>query len=171
MPTQLGQIPFSQRGLLSRTEEQSRTRSGQSGGVEDQPQYRRLWRRRTPCASSFLRSPSPRHPPLTQNPFTPRSLVRGGQTSPHKPRLVASHSTCPPLFSSPHAHSFVLGTAVTCTRWYCSNIISSSLLHPLLHESTVRSDETQGCKQQFCWRPPRRNNPVKLGMLYCIGTS
>jgi hypothetical protein len=39
--------------------------------------------------------------------------VCGGQTSPHKPRLVVSHSTCPPLSSSPHAHTFVLGTAVT----------------------------------------------------------
>jgi hypothetical protein len=38
--------------------------------------------------------------------------VCGGQPSPHKPRLVVSHSTCPPLSSSPHAHSFVLGTAV-----------------------------------------------------------
>ena len=28
------------------------------------------------------------------------------------PRLVVSHSTCAPLSSSPHAHSFVLGTAV-----------------------------------------------------------
>jgi hypothetical protein len=27
-------------------------------------------------------------------------------------RLVVSHSTCPPLSSSPHVHSFVLGTAV-----------------------------------------------------------
>ena len=35
----------------------------------------------------------------------------GGQTSPQKPRLAVSHSTCPPL-SSPNAHSFVLGTAV-----------------------------------------------------------
>jgi hypothetical protein len=40
------------------------------------------------------------------------SLVCGGQPSPHKPRLIVSHSTCPPLSSSPHAHSFVLGTAV-----------------------------------------------------------
>ena len=58
------------------------------------------------------RSPSSRHPPFTHYPFPPRSLVCGGQASPHKPRLVVSHSTCPPLSSSPHAHSFVLGTAV-----------------------------------------------------------
>jgi hypothetical protein len=49
-------------------------------------------------------------------PFPPRSLVGGGQPSPHKPRLVVSHSTCPPLSSSPHAHSFVLGTAVINTH-------------------------------------------------------
>jgi hypothetical protein len=46
--------------------------------------------------------------------------VCGGQASPHKPRLVVSHSTCPPLSSSPHAHSFVLGTAV----------INNNSLHP-----------------------------------------
>jgi hypothetical protein len=40
------------------------------------------------------------------------SIVCGGQPSPHEPRLVVSHSTCPPLSSSPHAHSFVLGSAV-----------------------------------------------------------
>ena len=38
--------------------------------------------------------------------------VRDGQTHPHRPRLVVSHSTCPPLSSSPHAHSFVIGPAV-----------------------------------------------------------
>ena len=58
------------------------------------------------------RSPSSLHPPFTHYPFPPRSLVCGGQTSPHKPRLVVSHSTCSPRSSSPHAHSFVLGTAV-----------------------------------------------------------
>jgi hypothetical protein len=65
--------------------------------------------------SPRTRSPSSRHPPFTHNPFSPRSLVCGGQTSPQKPRLVvsASHSTCSPLYSSPHASSFELGTAVT----------------------------------------------------------
>jgi hypothetical protein len=62
------------------------------------------------------RSPCSRHPPFTHHPFPPRSLVCGGQASPHKPRLVVSHSTCPPLSSSPHAHSFVLGTAVINTH-------------------------------------------------------
>ena len=62
--------------------------------------------------SPRTRSPSSRHPPFTHYPFPPRSLVCGGQTSPHNPRVVVSHSTCPPLSSSPHAHSFVLGTVV-----------------------------------------------------------
>jgi hypothetical protein len=35
---------------------------------------------------------------------------RDGQTSPHRSRLVVSHSTCPPLSPSPHANSFVIGT-------------------------------------------------------------
>jgi hypothetical protein len=42
----------------------------------------------------------------------PRSLVRDEQTHPHRPRLVVSHSTCPPLSSSPQANSFVIGPAV-----------------------------------------------------------
>jgi hypothetical protein len=41
-------------------------------------------------ARSLSCSPSP--PPLsfTQSPSLPRSLVRDGQTSPHRPRLVVS---------------------------------------------------------------------------------
>jgi hypothetical protein len=38
--------------------------------------------------------------------------VRDEQTHPHRPRLVVSHSTCPPLSSSPHANRFVIGPAV-----------------------------------------------------------
>jgi hypothetical protein len=57
-------------------------------------------------------SPSSRHPPFTHYPFPLCSLVCGGQPSPHKPLLVVSHSTCPPLSSSPHEYSFVFGTAV-----------------------------------------------------------
>ena len=136
---------------LSSTEEQSRTRISQSRSVEDQPQYRRLWNRRT-CARSFSRSRSPRHPLLTQYPFPPRSLVRGGQTSPHKPRLVASHSTCP-LSSSPSAQ--------LCTR-YCRNRHHQFLATSSSPQASTarRSDETQSCKRQFCWRSPCRNNPV-----------
>jgi hypothetical protein len=51
-------------------------------------------------------------PSFTQSPFPPRSLVRDGQTSPHRPRIVISRSTCPPLSPFPHANSFIIGTAV-----------------------------------------------------------
>jgi hypothetical protein len=33
-------------------------------------------------------------------------------TTPPPCNVVVSHSTCPPLSSSPHAHSFVIGPAV-----------------------------------------------------------
>jgi hypothetical protein len=50
--------------------------------------------------------------PCVKVPGSSRVPVRAGQTHPHRPRLVVSHSTCPPLSSSPHAHSFVIGPAV-----------------------------------------------------------
>ena len=45
-----------------------------------------------------------------------RVLVRDGQTSPRRPRLVVSRSTCPPLSPPTHANSFVLGPAVINTH-------------------------------------------------------
>ena len=42
--------------------------------------------------------------------------VRDGQTSPHRPRLVVSRSTCPPISPPSHANSFVLGPAVINTH-------------------------------------------------------
>ena len=35
-----------------------------------------------------------------------------GQTGPHRPRLVVSRSTCPPLSPSPHANRVIKGTTV-----------------------------------------------------------
>ena len=43
---------------------------------------------------------------LSHNLPLPRSLVRDGQPSPHRPRLVVSRSTCPQLPPFPHANSF-----------------------------------------------------------------
>ena len=45
----------------------------------------------------------PQRPPpsFPQSPYPPRSLVRDERTHPHRPRLVVSHSTCPPLSSPP----------------------------------------------------------------------
>jgi hypothetical protein len=89
---------------------------------------RRLWHSSTPNSRFLSHSPSDPPPSFTQSPYryrfcfcknnkrtiiiTPRSLVRDEQTHPHRPRFVVSHSTCPPLSSSPHAHSFVIGPAV-----------------------------------------------------------
>jgi hypothetical protein len=70
--------------------------------------------------------------------LSPRSLVCGGQASPHKPRLVVSHSTCPPLSSSPHAHSFVLGTAVINTHTPFS-LFGISLACPRHTSSSLRT--------------------------------
>jgi len=38
------------------------------------------------------------------------------KTSPHRPRLVVSRSTCPPISPPSHANSFVLGPAVINTH-------------------------------------------------------
>ena len=78
--------------------------------------FRGLWHSSSPSAHTLLRSPSSPPHSFTQSPFPPRSLVRDGQTSPHSPRLVVSHSTCLPLSPSPHANSFIIGTAVINTH-------------------------------------------------------
>jgi hypothetical protein len=48
--------------------------------------------------------------------------VRDEQTHPHRPRLVVSHSTCPPLSSSPPANSFVIGPEVINTHTHIIHI-------------------------------------------------
>jgi hypothetical protein len=53
-----------------------------------------------PNTHSYPHSPLPR--------TLSKLLQRDRHTSPHQPRLIASHSTCPPLSPSPHANSFVL---------------------------------------------------------------
>jgi hypothetical protein len=44
------------------------------------------------------------------------AFASDGQSSPHRPRLVDSRRTCPPQCPTPHANSFVIGTAVTNTH-------------------------------------------------------
>lgn len=69
MPAQYTAIHCASAGIPQRPEQQSRSGCGQSGGVEDQPQRRRLWR----CSSSC---------PLLAHIVPPRNLVRGDQTRP-----------------------------------------------------------------------------------------
>ena len=54
--------------------------------------------------------------PCVKVPGSSRVPGRDGQTHPHRPRLVVSHSTCSPLSSSPPANSFVIGLAVINTH-------------------------------------------------------
>jgi len=61
-----------------------------------------------PSRAPFFSPPS-----FTQYPPPPRSLVRDGQTSPHRPRLVVSRSTCTALSPSPHANRFTIGNTHT----------------------------------------------------------
>jgi hypothetical protein len=103
-------VPFSQRGIL--TGLKSKVGLAAAKAVALRPLYRRLWLNCSTRARSLLRSPSSSPPSFTQSPFPPRSLVRDGQTSPHRPRLVESHSTCLSLSPCPHANSFVTGTAI-----------------------------------------------------------
>jgi len=123
----IGLVPFQVRGILPVAEEQSRTRGNQSSGVEDQPQCRWLWHSGSPSARSLSRSPSPPLPSFTQSPSPPRSLVRDGQTSPRRPLLVVSRSTCTRLSPSPHANSFVLGTEVINTHSVIYLIVNKPL--------------------------------------------
>jgi hypothetical protein len=112
----IGLASFQARGILPVAEEQRRTRGSQSSGVEDQSQCRGMWHSSRPSAHPLSRSPSPPPPSFTQSPSPPFSLVRDGQTSLHRPRLVVYRSTCPPLSPSSLANSFVIGTAVINTH-------------------------------------------------------
>ena len=53
--------------------------------------------------------------------------VRDERTHPHRLRLVVSHSTCPPLSSSPPANSFVLGPAVINTHIRMMGVLGVSM--------------------------------------------
>jgi hypothetical protein len=79
--------------------------------------------------------------------------VRDGQTSPLRPRLVVSRSTCPPLSPSPHANSFVIGAAVINTRFDPRPFFPSMAGHSCL---TLRAT--------FLF-PPRRPGEYWKGMI------
>jgi hypothetical protein len=54
--------------------------------------------------------------------------VRDGQPSPHRPRLVVSRSTCPPISPPPHVNSFVLGPVVINTHTHTRPRLAYTLL-------------------------------------------
>ena len=66
-----------------------------------------------------------------------RVLLRvPGQTSPHQPRLVVSHTTCPPLSPSPHANSFVIGPAVINTNLQRCDAQDTLMARQFQHHAT-----------------------------------
>jgi hypothetical protein len=64
-------------------------------------------------------------------------LVRDGQTSPHRPRLVVSRSTCPPLSPFLHANSFIIGTAVinTLAKFSHSDTLGTAVINTTLSDT------------------------------------
>ena len=105
-------VPFQALCIIPVAEEQSRTRGGPRGSTS----CRGLWHSSSLSARSLSRSSSSPPPSFTQSPSPPRSLVRDGQTSPLRHRLVVFRSTCPPLSPFPHANSFVIGPAAINTH-------------------------------------------------------
>ncbi len=105
----------------------------------------RPWTRRTICTSHADAGLS------TSNP-KPRSLVRDGQTSPHRPRLVVSRSTC---LHSPPPHANVIGP------------ITSKL--PVI-KHTPKSDSTvESLPERFLCRAAARCEWVSRWLWDCHG--
>ena len=76
-------------------------KSPTQAGITAKQRINSLTAKAASTVSPRTRSPSSRHPLFTHYPFPPRSLVCGGQPSPHKPRLVVSHRTCQGLHYPP----------------------------------------------------------------------
>jgi hypothetical protein len=128
-------LRFKSAAFYNGLKRKSQTGTCQGSSFAGKPQCPRMCHRSSPNARSISHSPSAPPPSFTQSPYPPRSLVRDDQTHPHRPRLVVSHSTCPPLSSSPHANSFVIGpTVIKHTHTQKQNTFVSKNL----------SDETNG---------------------------
>jgi hypothetical protein len=117
-----------------------------------------------PNARSLSHSPSSPPPSFTQSLSPPRSLVRGGQTSLHRPRLVVSHRTCPPLSPSPHANSFVLGTAVINTNM---NRDTSIMMSRPLHNGRSRARPRTDSASPHHGLPDRVTAYMAVRRQYC----
>jgi hypothetical protein len=96
-------------------------------------------------------------------------LVRDGQTRPHRPRLVVSRSTCPPISPLPHANSFELGPAVINTHTQRSTAIRSFLQdaagrRSLVFDLSITHDRIgSSChvQQNFATKPIGQRVPVQ----------
>jgi hypothetical protein len=89
--------------------------------------------------------------------YTQRSLVRDGQIISHWPRLVVSHSTCPPISPSPPANSFVIGTAMINThRWHF--LLSSSVsahVSQVDHSDLPLTSRAEAYHTNYCQHTPQ----------------
>jgi hypothetical protein len=88
----------------------------------------------------------------TQSPSPPCSLVRDGQTSPHRPLLVVSHSTCSPIYPPPPRKQLCIRS--------CSNTHTHTSLTKPIHQPSPGSRSTDGWDQI-----PRTSHPGVLGLI------
>ena len=89
------------------------------------------------------------HFPFPARQGVPWSTLRiSRQTSPHRPWLVVSRSTCPQLPPSPHADSFLIGTAAMNTRTHrqgAADFCPTQLSTPFgLHPADMRIAAAEG---------------------------
>ena len=105
---------------------------------------------------------SSRHPPFTQYLFPLRSLVRDGQTSPHMPRLVVPHSTCPSLTPSPPAHSFITGPAVINTHTHTTPPLRHCQSLCAAPKGTFNRVETASYKEPSARTWPRHTSSIDM---------
>jgi hypothetical protein len=102
--------------------------------------------RRGPSARSLSRSPSPSPPSFTQSP-SPH-----GQTSPHRPRLVVSRSTCPPLSETLRATQTVFTASGCATReWTSSSRRFFFFISPAPRQAPLKPD-IKVTIPKCCWR-------------------
>jgi hypothetical protein len=81
--------------------------------------------------------------------------VRDGQTSPHRPRLVVSRSTCPPLSPSPHANSLIRGK-------HCAEAADGRCLYICMRVCVSMFDVVKPCVSMCV--PLRRSMPAGCGV-------
>jgi hypothetical protein len=122
------------------------------------------------CGSGFgigftpllTRSSPSRHPPFTQYPSPSRSLVRDGQTSPHTPRLVVPHSTCPSLSPSPRTQLYNR----SCSNKHTHQSKKDVSLKLLRTMTRMRSTVTGGGARPY--QGPKKNNVFECFACFAV---